>query len=203
MKTSYALTGLALAVAIGACQQKSDASSAGTHDASAAAVTRILSMPMMTRCGSENPSLPAPTKTDMIALGGSAFAIIADCAYASDAPIKSLYVQGTDGVLKHQALIFYNGPEYTDGYDWEPAQTSAVTWDAAARTFVLVDTIASDDDSSPQTRTMRWRWDGAKLAMVEASRVTRASPDAEPTGLVTGFPRTPAIPDPTPTAEPV
>ena len=203
MKNSYALTGLALAAAISGCQQKTDAAPSAIAPVSDAAVTRILALPMMARCGSENPNLPAPTKTEVIDLGGKAFAVLADCAYASDAPLKSLYVQGADGVLKHQALIFYNGPEYTDGYDWEPAKTSAVTWDSAAKTFVLVDTITSDDDSSPQTRTMRWRWDGAKLAMVEASRITRATPDAELTGLVTGFPKTPAIPDPTPAAEPV
>ena len=203
MKLSYALAGVLSAAAIVGCQQKMDAAPSATAPASDAAVTRILALPMMARCGSENPNLPVPTKTEVIDLGGKAFAVLADCAYASDAPIKSLYVQGADGVLKHQALIFYNGPEYTEGYDWEPTQTSAVAWDEASRTFVLVDTVASDDDRSPQTRTMRWRWDGAKLAIVDASRVTRATPDAEPTGLVTGFPKTPSIPDPTPAAEPV
>lgn len=204
MKISYALTGLAFAAAVGGCdQQAKGASTLPTAPASEAAVTRILALPLMVRCGSENPSLPAPTKTEVVKLGGGAFAVLADCAYAADAPAKSLYVQGADGVLKHQALLFYNGPEYTDGYDWEPAQTSAVTWDAASKTFVLVDSMPDDDAGGPQTRTMRWRWDGAKLSMVEASRVTHATPDAAPTGLVTGYPKTPAIPDPTLAAEPV
>jgi hypothetical protein len=205
MKIEYALTGLALAAVVAGCQQKTETvPSVAAAAPSAAAVTRLLAMPMTTRCGGENPEKPAPTGVQAIDLGGGAFAVLADCAYAGDAPQKSLYVQGADGVLKHQALIIYNGPEYTDGYDWEPVPTADVTWEPATRTFVTVATFpATETDPTTKVSTMRWRWDGSKIAMVEASRVTHATPDAPATQPVTGWPKTPAIPDPTGVAEPV
>jgi hypothetical protein len=206
MKIAHVLTGLGLAAIVAGCQQKSETSEAPASPdiASAAAVTRILAMPVMSRCGSENPDKPAPTGTRVIDLGGGAFAILADCAAAGEPADRSLFVQGADGVLKHQGLILYNGPEYTDGYDWEPVQTADISWEPATKTFVTVATVpANDTDPMTKVSTMRWRWDGSKIAMVEASRVTHATPQAPATAPVTGWPKTPAVADPTPAAEPV
>ncbi|WGM31238.1 hypothetical protein [Brevundimonas sp. NIBR11] len=204
MKTIAALSVVALALV--ACQNPEASKGAGAGDApagSAEAVQRILALPVMERCGSDWPGHPAPTANQVVDLGGGAFAVLTDC-YPSEegqAPWKTLHVQGADGVLKAQPLILYNGPEYEDGYDWEVSQTSQARWDAAAKEFVWSDTLTSDNAGVPKTqvRTMRWRWDGSKIVMVSAVRVTPATLSAPPTGQVTGWPA-PGETDPTPAA---
>lgn len=200
------------ALALAACQQpaepKAAADAATTAPAaSSAAVERILAMPVMARCGGDWPGHAAPTANQVIDLGSGAFAVLADCYPNAEGqtPWKSLHVQGPDGVLKSQSLILFNGPEveFDEGFDWEPSLTSEARWDAAAREFVWSDTVGPNDgETSYWVRTMRWRWDGSKLAMVSAVRVTHAAPGAPATDEVTGWPAAGKT-DPTPAATPV
>lgn len=200
------------ALALAACQQpaepKAAADAATTAPAaSSAAVERILAMPVMARCGGDWPGHAAPTANQVIDLGGGAFAVLADCYPNAEGqtPWKSLHVQGPDGVLKSQSLILFNGPEveFDEGFDWEPSLTSEARWDAAAGEFVWSDTVGPNDgETSYWVRTMRWRWDGSKLAMVSAVRVTHAAPGAPATDEVTGWPAAGKT-DPTPAATPV
>lgn len=200
------------ALGLAACQQaaetKAPAEAATTSPAgSEAAVARILAMPVMARCGGDWPGHAAPTANQVIDLGGGAFAVLTDCHPNEEgqAPSKTLHVQGADGVLKSQSLILFNGPEaeFEEGYDWEPSLTSEATWDAAAKEFVWSDTVGPNEgETSTQTRTMRWRWDGSKLVMTSAVRVTRATPGAPATGEVAGWPVSGKA-DPTPAAVPV
>jgi hypothetical protein len=200
------------ALTLAACQQAAE-TGASTETASTtpagaeAAVSRILAMPVMERCGGDRPGHAAPTANQVINMGGGAFAVLTDC-YPNEegqTPWKSLHVQGADGVLKSQSLILFNGPEaeFEEGYDWEPSLTSEATWDAAAREFVWSDTVGPNEgETSTQTRTMRWRWDGSKLALASAVRVTHATPGAPATGEVVGWPVSGKT-DPTPAAVPV
>lgn len=200
------------ALALAACQQPAETKAVADATttapaASATAVERILALPVMARCGGDWPGHAAPTANQVIDLGGGAFAVLADC-YPNEegqTPWKSLHVQGADGVLKAQSLVLFNGPEaeFEEGFDWEPSLTSEATWDAAAREFVWSDTIPpNESEVSSQVRTMRWRWDGSKLAMVSAVRVTHAAPGAPATDEVTGWPAAGKT-DPTPAAMPV
>lgn len=211
MKSITALSILSItALALAACQQpgtKASADSAGAPD-STAAVARILAMPVMERCGSDWPGHAPPTANQVIDLGGGAFAVLTDCYQSEEgkAAWKSLHVQGADGVLKAQSLILFNGPaaEFDEGFNWEVSPTSEATWNPAAKELVWADTLGPNEtDPSSQTRTMRWRWNGSKLVMVDAIRVTHATAGAPATGEVTGWPTTPATPDPTPEAVPV
>jgi hypothetical protein len=200
------------ALALAACQQgaetRAPAGAASPSPAgSDAAVARILAMPVADRCGSDWPGHAAPTANQVIDLGGGAFAVLTDCYPTEEgqAPWKSLHTQGADGVLKSQSLILFNGPEaeFDEGFDWEPSLTSKATWDTAARELVWSDTVGPNDgETSTQTRTMRWSWDGSRLAMLGAVRVTHATPGAPATGEVTGWPAAGKT-DPTPPATPV
>lgn len=212
MKNHHLAAALAAVLALGACQKATEgvdeaAAASGAPAGSAVAVERILAIPVMDRCGGDWPGHPAPTFTQVIDLGGAAFAVLTDC-YPNEegqAPWKTLHVQGADGVLKAQPLILFNGPEaeFDEGFDWEPSSTSEATWDAAAKELVWSDTIPpNESEVSSQVRTMRWRWDGSKLVMVSAVRVTHATPGAPATGEVTGWPAAGKA-DPTPAAIPV
>ncbi|MBU2380818.1 MAG: hypothetical protein KJ824_16820 [Alphaproteobacteria bacterium] len=194
-------------MSLSACQKAAEttepsAASADAPAGSAAAVERILAMPVMERCGSDWPGHTPPTAHQVIDLGEGAFAVLTDCYPNDDQPAwKTLHVQGADGVLKAQPLIIYNGPEYDEGYDWEVSPTSEARWDSTARQLVWAYTLApGDEEPATQVRTMRWRWDGEKMAMVEAGRAMHATPNAPATAPVTGWPTTPATPDPTPAA---
>lgn len=178
----------------------------GAPAGSAEAVQRILAIPLMQRCAGDWPGHPDPTAHQVIDLGGGAFAVMTEC-HPDDgkAPWKSLHVQGADGVLKAQSLILFNGPEteFEEGHDWEPSVTSEAVWDPATKEFVWSHTFPADDgDTATHVRTMRWRWDGSKIAMVSAVRVTHAAPGAPATNAVTGWPAAGKI-DPTPAAVPV
>lgn len=197
------------ALALAACQQPAGTKAAAdaAPAASAAAVERILAMPVMARCGGDWPGHAAPTTNQVIDLGGGAFAVLADCYPNAEgqAPWKSLHVQGQDGILKSQSLVLFNGPEaeFDEGFDWEQSPTSQATWDAAAKELVWSDTVGPNDgETSSQTRTMRWRWDGSRMAMVSAVRVTHAIPGAPATDEVTGWPAAGKT-DPTPAPTPV
>lgn len=202
------------ALALTACQPTGEgrasadaASATGAPAGSAEAVQRILAIPVLDRCGGDWPGHAAPTANQVIDLGGGAFAVLTDCHPNEEGqtPWKTLHVQGADGMIKSQSLILFNGPEaeFEEGYDWEPSLTSEATWDAAAREFVWSDTLGPNEgETSTQTRTMRWRWDGSKLAMVSAVRVTHATPGATASAEVTGWP-SPGKVDPTPAAVPV
>lgn len=200
------------ALALAACQQgaetRAPAGAASPSPAgSDAAVARILAIPVADRCGSDWPGHAAPTANQVIDLGGGAFAVLTDCYPTEEgqAPWKSLHTQGADGVLKSQSLILFNGPEaeFDEGFDWEPSLTSQATWDTAARELVWSDTVGPNDgETAIQTRTMRWSWDGSRLAMLGAVRVTHATPGAPATGEVTGWPAAGKT-DPTPPATPV
>jgi len=205
MKTIAALSVAALVLA--ACQQPAGtkgAEAGGAPAGSAAAVARILAIPVFDRCGGDWPGHPAPTANQVIDLSGGAFAVLTDCYPSAEgrAPWKTLHVQGADGVLKAQSLILYNGPaeEFEEGYDWEPSLTSEAVWDPATQEFVWSDTtLPNTGETQYWTRTMRWRWDGSKIVMVSAVRVTHAAPGAPATDEVTGWPAAGKT-DPTPAA---
>jgi hypothetical protein len=213
MNLTIRLIALACVVATSACDKPAaegrppatgvdaDAAPAG----SASAVARILAMPTMVRCDADNPDVPAPTGTRVVDLGGGAFAILADCASDGGAPLKALFVQGADGVLKRQPLLVYNGPQYPDEYQFEGVPTLPLVWDAADQVLTGEFDLGPREEGDPGTMvsTMRWRWDGARMALVEATVATRAAPGGDATNPVKGYPGTPAGTDPTPPATPV
>lgn len=207
---AHLVIALASVLAAGACDKAEPADTPATAAAptapagSAEAVARVLAMPVADRCGSTVPGQPTPSVSQIIDLGGGAFAILADCqAMPGEPTYKSLHVQGPDGMLKAQSLIVYNGPEHDDGFDWEVTQTSEATWDATARELVSVWTVEpNEEDLATKVSTVKWRWDGSKFVMVSAVRVTHATPGAPATGEVTGWPVAGET-DPTPPATPV
>lgn len=214
MKNHQLAAVLGALAALSACQKTAGSTeapaaavAAEAPAGSAAAVARILAIPVMDRCGSDWPGHTAPTANQVIDLAGGAFAVLTDCYPNEEGQTtwKTLHVQGADGVLKSQWLVLFNGPaeEFEEGFDWEPSLTSQATWDAAARELVWSDTVGPNDgETSNRTRTMRWRWDGSRLVMVSAVRVSHASPGAPATGAVTGWPAAGKT-DPTPPATPV
>ncbi|CAN5174740.1 hypothetical protein BH10PSE2_BH10PSE2_07980 [soil metagenome] len=204
IKTGLIIAAALAATGCGKVEAPAAAKAASATASSAAAVARIMAMPTMDRCGGDNPNLPAPTGTQVVDFGAGAFGILVDCTLGAETPAAVLFIQGPDGVLKRQWLINYNGPEYDPDYQWEPAGLWNITWDPTTRLFAVVSSGPIDDKSAAtRTSTMHWRWDGNRIAMVDAMRVTQARPGAPATDLVTGYPKTPPIPDPTPIATPV
>jgi|GEM_PF-2723845 len=178
-----------------------DAASAG----SASAVARILALPTMARCDVDNPDGPAPTETRVLDLGGGAFAVLADCTLGGAPPTKALFVQGADGVLKRQTLVIYNGPGYPEEYQFEGVPTLPLVWDDADKILTGVFDPGPREEGDPRTTvsTMRWRWDGTRMAMIDAAVARRAVPGEAEADPIKGYPKTPAEADPTPPATPV
>jgi hypothetical protein len=173
--------------------------------ASASAVARILAMPTMVRCGADIPDVPAPTETRVLDLGGGAFAVLADCTLEAASPTKALFVQGADGVLKRQPLLVYNGPGYPDEYQFEAVPTLPLVWNEADKVLTGAFDLGPQEEGSPVTTvsTLRWRWDGSRMALIDAAVARPAAPGGAAAGPVKGYPKTPAGADPTPPAKPV
>lgn len=209
----------AAALALAACQAAESqapaeaapgaAATAAAPAGSEAAVARILAMPLMQRCGSEDPNLPTPTATQVIDLSGGVFAVLADCQAPAGEPVpRALFVQGPDGVLKYQPLLIYNGAGYEPDYTWEGAQAVPLIWDAAAAQLVSVYPTAARpaEDGSDAVKaseaTIRWRWAGDHFAMVSSTYTVQDTPGG-PFNANGAWPTTPPIADPTSPLQPM
>jgi hypothetical protein len=119
--------------------------------------------------------------------------------------MKALFVQGVDGVLKRQPLLVYNGPGYPDEYQFEGVPTLPLVWDEAAKVLTGEFDLGPQEEGDPRTTvsTVRWRWDGTRMAMIDAVVARRAGPGGAAADPVKGYPETPARGDPTPPATPV
>ena len=204
-------------LALGSCQARetkapdeaAPADTGGAPAGSDAAVARILAMPLMQRCGFEDPNLPTPTATQVIDLSGGVFAILADCQAPAGEPVpRTLYVQGPDGVLKYQPLLIYNGAGYEPDYTWESAQAVPLTWDATASQLVSIyPTAARPAEDGAEARkasqaAIRWRWAADQFAMVSSTYTVQETPGGPftPSGV---WPTTPPIADPTAPLQPI
>lgn len=208
----------AAALALSACQAAETkapaeaepaATTAAAPAGSDAAVARILAMPLMQRCGSEDPNLPTPTATQVVDLSGGVFAVLADCQAPEGQPVpRALFVQGPDGVLKYQPLLIYNGAGYDPDYTWEGAQAVPLSWDAAASQLVSTYPTGARpaeegvEASKASEATIRWRWAGDHFAMVSSTYTVQDTPGGPftPNGV---WPTTPPIADPTAPLQPV
>lgn len=202
------------ALALAACQQpaetKAPAEAAKVMPAgAAAAVDTVAALSVLERCGADASGISRPVLSHVVDLGGGVFAVLMDCqSAAGEQTLQTVHVQGTDGVLKYQPLLIYNGAGYEPDYTWEGTQSAPLTWDATTSQLVSVYKTSASPAVDGQgavkasEATIRWRWAGDQFAMVSSTYAVQDAPGG-PFVVNATWPTTPPTEDPTAALQPV
>ena len=197
MKTVSALSIAALALA--ACQQPAEKGDASSVDAIESRVRTLVDA--VPDCQGWAGAEPRGVHT--VDLDSATVAVVADCSVSEgqSSPMRKLYVQGPDGVLKQQMLLIYNGPGYESDYTWEAVEAAPIAIDPSTHDVELEWKAAERkgqegfDDADATRSVVTWRWDRDHFAMVSSTfeagtplRQTGAWPTTPPTDDPTGAP---------------